>query len=307
MASRDSDTERSGRPRRLSPAAANPFAPWRRADQMQHCSLFWMPVDSFPLPGAQRAWALEFMDRLSDVLLRESSLQCELFLQFKTVHTHLRDEFIPAAQKHFPMVGLSRKPGVYPFPPGLTKADVPAFQEGRRQFEFGDYIGDYSYWFAGRARGAQRRQFFGYGGMTAIYVTQPKSSPVPAITMPKFFRETPAMQPLLQEFDVEEMFASLPVFFQPIFRTSKQVFGRGLEDHPQFKGLLYIIPLLDSRSVFAQDAAAIEEWFRVFDVYLCECPQDKGLLLASRHKSIDTYIASVLEAMRSDGLEFPLR
>jgi hypothetical protein len=210
-----------------------------------------------------------------------------------------------AAQEFLPMGGLTRRPGSsLPAPP--TQQDIEALQQGKRKFDFDEYVGDYAYWFASDSKTRHRDRFLGLGGLTSLYIKDVASSTIPTFKLPAMAQNSPLMQPLLQQFDIEGIFNNSSIFFHPFFERSKQVFGRGLEQHPQYKGFLFIVPLLESRDFFTQARESVEEWFQVFDVYVNESPRDGGVLLATRLQLEDT-LSDIIEGMRAEDKEFPVR
>jgi len=85
---------------------------------------------------------------------------------------------------------------------------------------------------------------------------------------------------------------------------SKQLFGAGLEDNPQYPGIPFILPLLQASDFFGQPEPESAKWFQLFDLYVRESPEDTGVLLASK-TDFDDPLIQLLEKMRADGFTYP--
>jgi hypothetical protein len=180
---------------------------------------------------------------------------------------------------------------------------VEDLQQGRKKFHFGDYHADYSYWFVSRKAAKIREAFLGSGGLTTLFIRSKSEVPPVSFRMPKMMKNSPLMQPLLAQFDLEETFSNSSSLMDGFHSKSKQLFGSGLEHDPQFRGLLYIVPLLSSGEFFANDKRVVDTWFELFDVYLHESPEDKGIILAAR-ENLDSILMSVTADLRERGLTY---
>jgi hypothetical protein len=152
---------RSGHAGRLTSINRNKqFFPWVRAYHLEWCFLYWIPVDSFPIPTIQHAWLMRFIDELVKLLSLEGALRPEIFLQLKTLHPHLVKPFLASATKFVPLLGLMRRPGVM-FSEPLTEQDIQDMIDGRKNFSFNEYVADYAYWFVDKSERLQRELFLG--------------------------------------------------------------------------------------------------------------------------------------------------
>ncbi|MEW6366067.1 MAG: hypothetical protein AB1714_15665 [Acidobacteriota bacterium] len=271
---------------RLQPMDRNrELFPLRRAYELTRCFLYWVPVSSFPLPQAQRGWLMRFMDLLVESLNAELGLQPEVFLQMKTLYPTLMDQFLNAQDEMGPMIGLLRKPGApIPKPPGeeevmaMSRATLTTMKPP----DVAKYLPDYCYRFLERAERKQRELFFGHGGLTMIFLKpddKPKPKPLP---FPPKLKEHPDFKPIFQQSDPDKQFAKMLAIMDGFQAKSKEVFGRGLEKEPVYKGLVFILPLLQAADFFSQPADDVKQWFDVFDVFFCESPADRGMLLAMK-------------------------
>jgi hypothetical protein len=286
---------------RLTPAR-NPddLLPWRRASQLDWCFLYWVPVRTFPIPAAQRQWLMAFFDRFGPIVAKELGLRPEVFFQLKLIYPSLLKPFLNNANEFQPLIGLSRRPNA-PLPDAPKEEDIQAIVEGRKKYDFGEYVADYVYWFVDKAEKKQREVFFGEGGMTIIFLKpDPKTKP-PVLPLSPALR---AKNPLLQHFDIDRLAARAFALGDGFQKLSKDLFGAGLEQEPQSSGIRFILPLLSTQDFFTQPEEEKLKWFQLFDVYFSESPVDKGVLLASK-PDLEEPIIELLRKMREEGLRYP--
>lgn len=65
----------------------------------------------------------------------------------------------------------------------------------------------------------------------------------------------------------------------------------------------FILPHLSADDFFNRSAEECETWFQVFDIYIRESPDDKGILLASKI-DIEEILTGILKQMRDKGLAY---
>lgn len=172
---------------------------------------------------------------------------------------------------------------------------------GRKKFDFGEFAPDYAYWFVYKDGGKQRQLFFGHGGMTMISLKPDPATIPPELPIPRAWREK---LEVFKMFDVDKAVAGACSLKDGFLNKSKELFGAGLENEPQFPGLLFILPLLKSGDFFAQAAEEHERWFQLFDLYINESPADGGVIMATGPDFEDTLI-ELLKKMQEDGLTYP--
>lgn len=277
------------------------FHPWVRAEeQLSDCALFWLPVSGWPVQLEERTWLLEFLQRFQSALETSADLRGEVFLEYKGVQGDLVDPFFRYTQKNLKLMGLARHPG-QPLPSLPSPAEIRKLVEGKKEVDVRDWVAEFTYWFVAKQPQQQRELFLGYGGMTHIFLPPDPKTKAPKIPF------TPALRaslPIFQEFDVDAIHASTYALTDRFLKQSKALFGEGLENRPEYPGVTFILPLLDTAHFFAAEPALRARWFSLFEVYLRESPRDKGLLLAFQHKKYEALLLDVLESMQRDGLKY---
>jgi hypothetical protein len=275
--------------------------PWRRAEQLTRCYLYWIPVAAFPLRVAQRTWLLHFLSRLGDLLSTKYGLRSEVFLQFKTLPP-LMDPFLNTAHEFGPFHGLTRRPGS-PLPKLVGEADLDDFAKGRKKFRFNDYCPDYAYWFVFKSFKKQLEVFFGHGGISAMFLKPDPAAVPPKLPIPQAVRDK---FDIFKQFNVDGMVAGAYALKDSFLAKSKELFGSELANDPKFKALLFVAPLLATADFFSAPPEQIENCFKLFEVYINESPTDQGVLLATKYTIEDDLIA-LLHEMKEAGFEYAER
>ena len=283
--------------------------PWRRARELTRCSLYWMPVASYPVRGAQRAWLLTFLTRLTARLKSEDGLRPEQFLQYKTVYPELMQPLLNNMMELVPVLGLGRKPGAslpqFPNEQDIQRTTRKMFESLKKDEpvplpDTRKHMPDYAYWFLDKSAQRQRDLFFGFGGLSLLFM-KPDAKTAPPLLISPAQR---AKMPLFQKMDVEKLWAQGQALNDPFLQQSKTLFGEGLENEPQTKGYPFILPLLDSADFFAQPEAIIKNVFELCDVYMRESPVDTGLVLAG-DKDLDDVLIGLLRELSDENLMYP--
>ena len=305
MARRDR-SKKSGEPAgRLSPVdRSRDLLPFRRATELKHCCLYWLPVGSFPAPDSQKNWQLEFFKRLARLAKDKWELRVETFFQYKSV-IDINDAFQKTAMEFQPLLGLSRRPNAGPIPPMPTYEqlhdDPEAVLRGDKKIDINDYVADYCYWFVTKASEKQRESFLGRGGMTMLFLKPDPNTIPPEIYFSPHVRET---NKAFQVMDVDSVIQGGFSLADEFLPKSKELFGEDLKEEPQIEGIKFILPLLHTSDFFSQPEEIHEKWFDLFDLYVNESPADKGLLLASKD-DMDDDLIELLKEMRDEDLIYP--
>jgi hypothetical protein len=293
--------ETAKRSSRLTPLESKrDLRPWVRAPGLTHLFLYWMPVSGFPVPDFQRLWLLEFLNRFSDLLSKKHELRAEVFLKFKLIYPDLLDLFLKTSREFYPMLGLGRQPDAQ-LPPIPKIEDLQALIDGREQFDFGKYMGDYCYWFLNKCEKRQREVFLGNGATLTLFLKRDKATTAPKLP---FTPELRAKSEVLRKLDPDRLIGRAFALKDMFLAESKRVFGGGLEHEAQFKALLFVVPILKSQDFFSEPPEESGKWFQVFDIYINESPVDRGILMAFKSDFEEDLIA-LLETMRGEGLLYP--
>lgn len=292
-------------PSRLSPVedTAVRLRPLRRAERLQEYFLYWIPVTSNPAPMDQRVWLNAFLDRLSDYLVQKCGLRSEVFLQFKTVYPDLLDKFIDLSLDLIPIMGFGRKPGV-PLPPIPDEEEIRKLGEGK-PYIFGDYVGDFSYWFLGKDERKERESFFGYGGMTLLFLPPDPKGPPKKMPFSPRLREHAAFKDLFAKYDPDQVVARGQALGDPWLKHSLELYREEIPKSQQTKHMPYIVPLLKSAD-FLESPGERQKLAELSEFYITESLEDRGILLAS-HKDHQDAIIGIVESMREAGMKYPER
>ena len=91
----------------MSEVDTKALLPWRWAESMRSCSLFWIPVKLGLIPRGQREWLLVFFTRLSGHLSETRGLETEHFMQMQVIEEEkqLRQTFLHAMMHESPRLG----------------------------------------------------------------------------------------------------------------------------------------------------------------------------------------------------------
>ena len=211
----------------------------------------------------------------------------------------LRESFIQTAPTFKPLFGLGRHPG-RSLPPLPDERYAKLLQEGKVTYDAQSLHPDYVYWLSGGDRNEQRRIFTGFGGMVTLLLP-PTETPPPLRPIRVRAIHDPAMRRLAETVDFNQKMKDLHAIDAAFLKQSKEVFAADLKDDPQHPGLLFALPLLAAEDFFAATPATIDQWFELFNLYVRESPEDKGVLLASVD-DLEQDIEAVTQMLQSEGL-----
>lgn len=287
---------------RLNPIPEQGILPLRKSRDTTACSLYWLPVSDMPVYGRELDWLMRFFDELHMALVKDNKLRQESFLQMKLTapQGHVKDMLHRHQMKLMPLMGLGRKPNGK-LPPIPTEEDLDPIIKGKAKFDFNAHVADYMFWFLDRDEKWKRELFLGCGGYTMIYLPpDPATTPPPLPDYPAV-REMPAFK----HFNADSLWQATFLLGDAFREKSKQVFGKGLEEDPSFEALPFIIPYWKAGELLAATPDDLAQWFDVFDLWITESPDDRGILLASKD-DLDLLLIDILEKMRQDGNFHPM-
>lgn len=284
------------RSRLASADRSKELLPWRRADSMTKCFLYWMPATAFPLPQTEKAWLLEFTTMLGARLKKDLQAEPWVYLQYQTA-VSVHDEFIRHSQQFMPLMGLGHRPGT-DVPEMPSEAEIMAAVDEKRKLDISKYTSDYAYWFLSKQDLPQRQLFQGLGGMTVLFrKPDPKAKP-PELAIPERYRD----HQLFKTFDVHGLLAGACSMQDEFLKKSKVIFGADMKASVQTEFLPYILPLLGTANFFQMKEEAVQAAFDLFDVYLHESPGDYGVVLAAK-QDLDETLIHLLAELREKGSE----
>jgi hypothetical protein len=311
--------------------------PWRWAESMRACSLFWVPVNLGSIPDGQREWLLEFFSRLAACLSQQGKLEPEHFMEMRVLNENswLRGTFFNNMMRESPMMGRTW------FPRGkkrtlMTAEEVKLLTKGKKPYDPYEYTHPQTCWFVSRNAVSLRERYLGYGGFTMFFrkpntPDEPPAVPPEAATpfvIPKFLRNHPSLSPLLADFDLqnpykvpgfvrnqpgmEKLFSLMDVDNMsgkdnareaPFRDKSKEIFGTDIPRNIEYEALPFLLPRLASQDFFAQTEGKLRRWFEVFDVYINESTEDAGIIMASKD-NLTSVVASIVGEMRGAGYRY---
>jgi hypothetical protein len=229
---------------RLTPIPERALDPFVRATVVDDISIYWLPVDRFPMLPGTREWLQHFHQRLALFLKESAGLREECFLQFKSLYPDLLDRFTDTSQQYIPLPGASLVPGAAPPKPpdfDAVKKEVEEASKRGTPLDVKQWIPDHLYWFLMKHADRQRADFLGHGGMLTLYLApDPKTAP-PELKAPLLFRSMPCYSE-----DDSKQIQALYSMQDKFLAQSKEAFGEPFRGDSSYKGLVFILPLFTS-------------------------------------------------------------
>lgn len=290
----------NGGPRRRRLEDENEAAPWVRAHVLEDCFLYWLPVSAFPVRAEERAWLVEFLSRFGQSLQIAAGLRCETFFQYSEITEELGNVLLKDLT-HPKVTGWGRD-GDAPMAEPPTAEELKKAQKQGEPVEIRNWFANYLIWFLSKDPQRYRELLSGHGGLLSIFLPPDPSTVAPIIFITPKLR---AAMPVFQRIDVNALIAGSYARRDRFLDASKKLFGQGLEERPEYPGVSFVLPLLNSEHFFAATAEMRAKWFDVFDVYLRESRKNKGLLLAFANEAHQTTLHDVMRSMRDDGVLYP--
>ena len=296
-----SDSSKDERRReRVQPLqTAKDLLPLRKAS-VSDFHLYWIPVSSWPVPLREREWLLQFLGNLDAMMESQSGLRGEFFLDYQTAK-EVERVFLKNASERLPFLGLARKPGA-PLPKAPTGEQLRKAAHGDDEFDIARHTPTYCYWLMNKDLPRVLPLFFGHGGASMIYLA-PDPKTVPFKIPHK--EEINELFPGLPLGKLEAMNAAVAAMQDGFLAKSKELFGVGLEEEPQYDGLPFIVPLLETADFSRQPEEERQKWFELFQFHWRESPIDGGIFLASK-LDIEEGIIDQLKKMKEEGQVYPL-
>lgn len=299
----DSLTPTSTRRRLFEIRSRRDLLPFVRASAIEDVSLYWLPVNGFPIGFRQQQWILEFLTRL-DKHLAQQKLSSEQFLQLKYTRTVLNERYINTMFEYRPSTGFLLAPGQQ-LPEAPTSLEIKRLTESHGPdgtLNLDHLAPDYCAWFAGSQREEQRKDFFGFGGMLLIWIEEGQEPAIPQFEIPRVIRTHPAMKGV----DFKEQLRKGNRLLHPFLKRSREVFAAHLPDGAVKRHARFVLPRLRSAHFVDATPETRSSWFQVFSAYCIESEVDRGILLSFKESHFDESLIAILDSMRENGWEFPL-
>jgi hypothetical protein len=273
--------------------------PFLRSPKDTGCELYWVGVPAFPAPATHRAWLIDFFIRFTAELEKQFQIRGEFFLQYKTI-MDIEKRFRQLSFDINPWPGLTRKPGAS-IPSLPTKEELQAAMQGA-PFDIKKYFPDSCFWLRAPLP-KLLPDFFGLGGGSMFYLKADPNTKPPQIPHLDELKKT---FPQAKFDKLEEMVKSTASLKEKFLPESKKLFGEGLEEEPNYRGITFILPLLETSDFFSRPEEEKKKWFELFDVFWRESPVDKGIYIASKLPIQDT-LCQLIESMKEEGKRYPER
>ncbi len=303
MENKQADLNTPSKPGRLQPIAELSLHPFVRATEIEDCSLYWMPVDSFPMNNMQRTWLLTFHQRLALHLQQKYKLREEVFLHFKCIYPDLVSRFGETSLDFVPMMGAAITPGTSqpkPIDMQSLKEQVGQASKNGTLLNTQQWMPDLLYWFSGKKPVEQKQAFYGQGGMMSLFLAPDPETAPPDIYLPLLVRTSPGFIGSGAE-KMQSEVARAYSLRDAFLNKSKEVFGAPLREQASYKGMLFILPFFTAATLTSVSAELRKVWFDVFEGYFIESPVDEGVLLMLKKPDFDEELGLLMEKMREDG------
>jgi hypothetical protein len=277
--------------------------PFYRAMHIEDISLYWLPVEGFPIPFRQREWILSFFDKLDEVMLKQRQVP-ENFLRLKHTRTALNDRFVNTVHEYRPMTGLLLMPQQQ-LPAVPTSMEVKKLTESHNSdgvLNLDHLVPDYAAWFAGGDAVSHRRDFWGVGGMLTVWIEQGQEPKGFDFEIPKVIATHPSMKGV----DFREQMRKGMRLQHPFLARSRELFAAHLADGPVKRHSLFVLPRLTGPHFADATPATRATWFQVFSCYCAEIEDQGGILLAMKEPDFDDTLIEIIEAMKEAEKEYLL-
>lgn len=286
-----------------APPKKNLVAPWVRAESLTTSALYWLPVSGYPSRAQERAWLRAFLYALFEKL-KEDKLMPQCFMELHYIEKFCQDPFIQRCLDFSPIFSFSRKPWG-PMPGPMSKEESDAIRNQEKPFVLSDYTHDRTYWIPKADPKPFLDEFLGFGGLTMLFPGPDPNCVAPPIKISPGVRRSPYFKDIFALGDPETELNKALLLKHKFLAQTRKIFGRGWEERVEYRGLLFILPRLTSRDFFTLEPDVLAGLFDASPLYLAESQADNGVLLASLDP-LDDIMIPVLEALRQQGLHFPL-
>src|SRR5262245_43337407 len=249
---------------------------YRRLDE-----LLWPIVKCYPRPAWPEPWSIyvypmsfrrsrpsnglfDFLDALIDAASGGKSLQRYTFFEQPYLYPNLISDFVREATSFMPLPGIGVRPEHGP-PRFPTKDDMDGLDQ-KKLIALMDK----------RKENTSMEDFFP-GIPPAVYWIKQNQSR--------------ARELLSGEGGWGFILSSLDE--QPFFDVMRSSLLAGVDDDAM-KSIPIVVPLLSVNSFLKETPRTLRQWFNALKLYLCECPQTGGLVIAAP-VSLDNVLVELVE------------
>lgn len=264
--------------------------PIRYAESFTGGSLYWLPVDSFPMRKGERQRNLALVTGLVQALEKSLKAQAACFWSQEAMSPStpdLRDRFFDDLYRLQPASGYQRRAGqVMQMLDGDTL--VKEVQALTGPLDVSKYQHFLSYWCTAAEPAYFIENYFGYSYATVLLLAAvPGVAPV---KIPAFLMNHPGFKPLMDDSPPEAIAKKVTAASHPFRQQSRELFGTGFARPSYVKSMPFILPDLVASDFFAQGSKLTEALFQLAPVYIRESKVDQGILVASKEPLHDLFI-----------------
>ena len=288
----------------MSTASALPPAerllPFRYAESFTGGSLYWLPVDSFPIRTAERQRILPLLTGLVQALEKSLKAQPACFWSQEAMSPSTperRDRFFDDLYRLQPASGYQRRAGqvLQMLDGDQLVRDVQALTGPLDVAKYQHFL---SFWCTAVEVDYFLENYFGYSFATVMLLANSPAAP-PPVKLPAFLLKHPGFKPLVEDTPPEALAKKMAAAGHPFGKMSRELFGEGFARPSYLKAMPFIVPDLAAGDFFSQGRKLTDALFTLTPVYIRESKVDQGVLIASReplHELLIELLAAVPEA-----------
>lgn len=279
----------------------NPYLPFRRADGLVGSALYWIPVSAFPCGTREKEWLRQFLQAFDKKMKQAMECRVEIFVHRDAIYPDMMEPMLLSLRELNPLPGVMRMYGE-PLRKALPPREIERLVTEGKVEALLSMGTDTGWWFVRKNADRQRSLFLGQGGMVNVWLPpDPKTTP-PHFRMPEKVLNNPAFAGMDVAGTVQVTYSLADSFL----RNSLGVFAPELKSDPQYQGYPFALVLFKSQDIFDVGGDKRKEWLSLAPCYMVESRPDRGILLWGVEE-IDELILGVLEDLRKQGSEYPLR
>ena len=271
----------------MSTASALPpverLLPFRYAESFTGGSLYWLPVDSFPIRTAERQQILPLLTGLVQALEKSLQAPAACFWSQEAMSPSTperRDRFFDDLYRLQPASGYQRRAGqvLQMLDGDQLVRDVQALTGPLDVAKYQHFL---SFWCTAVDVEYFVENYFGYSFATVMLLAN-SPAPPPPVKLPAFLLKHPGFKPLVEDTPPEALAKKMAAAGHPFGAKSRELFGEGFARPSYVKAMPFIVPDLVASDFFSQGRKLTDALFALTPVYIRESKADQGVLIASR-------------------------